>query len=241
MLCQALGAASRENIDNDFKNRSNLIQTQTMMRQLATQKAVNDLIPWREIFDEPAHQVEVVIGVLALRYLLEFVFALKWANRHHLIFAVVVGFFGADEAPAELAFAAFLLMNAHDSLTVFIELGFHPFRWGVWKVDFDLVADVIQLQMDQSFNWLLPDLDQDSVINFFQDWVVKSGISFVPTALQNVSQGKLNLGRMLRCFYQNGFDQIDDIKVFIMLIGGRNVSWPVRTAGSRASSIGTGA
>jgi hypothetical protein len=132
-------------------------------------------------------------------------------------------------------------MNAHDSLTVFIELGFHPFRWGVWKVDFDLVADVIQLQMDQSFNWLLPDLDQDSVINFFQDWVVKSGISFVPTALQNVSQGKLNLGRMLRCFYQNGFDQIDDIKVFIMLIGGRNVSWPVRTAGSRASSIGTGA
>ncbi len=210
-----------------------------MMRQLATQKAVNDLIPWRKTFDEPAHQVEVVIGVLALRYLLEFVFALKWANRHHLIFAVVVGFFGADEAPAELAFAAFLIMNAHDSLTVFIELGFHPFRWGIWKVDFDLVADVIQLQMNQSFNWLLPDLDQDSVINFFQDWVVKSGMSFVPTALQNVGQGKLYLGRMLGCFDQNGFYQIDNIKIFIMLIWGGNVSWPMRTAGCRASSVGT--
>ena len=57
--------------------------------------------------------------------------ALKRANGHHFVFAIVVCFFGADKASAELAFTAFLVMNAHELLTVFIELGFHPFGRGI--------------------------------------------------------------------------------------------------------------
>lgn len=62
----------------------------------------------------------MIVIVLAVDYLFQSVFALKWAYRHHFILAVVVGLFPADVAFAKFTFSTTLVMNTKHFLSILV-------------------------------------------------------------------------------------------------------------------------
>jgi len=156
------------------------------MWQLATQKAVDDLVARWQTVDKPCHQVEEIVIIFAVDDFLEPIFALKRTNRRHLVLTIVIGLFGTDEALSKLPLPSFLIMHTHNPLPILPHLPPDPIPPFLPKMILNLITHMVQLQMHQPFHRLLPYLHQESVVNLLQNRVVKSGESFVTGALQDV-------------------------------------------------------
>jgi hypothetical protein len=97
-----------------------------MMRQLPAQKAIDNLVSRWQTLNQPPHQIKTVITLLRLCHLLQLILTLKGTNGYHLILTIVISLLPTQKALAELALAAFLIMNTHDSFVMLIKFGNGP-------------------------------------------------------------------------------------------------------------------
>ena len=146
-----------------------------MVCYLSAQKAVNYFIIRGEILYQPSQEVKMIMVIFTVDNLFQFIFTLKWTYWYHFIFAVIVSLFATDVTFAKFSFSSSLVMNTHDFLSIFVKFICHP-TWILVinsQMIFYLVDNMINLQMDQSFNWLFSDFDKKIVVDFLQNWRVK--------------------------------------------------------------------
>lgn len=117
----------------------------------------------------------MIMVIFTVNDLFQFIFTLEWAYRYHFIFTVIVSLFATDVTFAKFTFSSSLVMNTHYFFSILIKFICHP-AWILVinsQMIFNLIYNMINLQMDQSFNWLFSDFNKKIVIDFLQNWRVK--------------------------------------------------------------------